>query len=268
MRKHLMLFIFLSSAIALLAQEPYTCEKNICYLQKNGITDYEKGKCTLDIYYPNNKKKFKTIVWFHGGALMAGDKEIPERFKNAGVAVVGVGYRLYPKVKSPAYIQDVAKSVAWTFKNIEKYGGDPSQIYVAGHSAGGYLTLMLALDKKYLADEGIDADSIKCYFPISGQTATHYTIRKERGISMDIPIVDNMAPLNNVRKLATKMIIITGGRSKEQMARYEENAYLKAVLEGIGNKNIPLYELEGFDHVSVASPACELIINLLKERSF
>ena len=59
-------------------------------------------------------------------------------------------------------------------------------------------------------------------------------------------------------------MLITGDRNLEQMARYEENLYLKAVLEGFENPEIPLYELEGFDHGKVVEPACLLINRLIK----
>ena len=86
-----------------------------------------------------------------------------------------------------------------------------------------------------------------------------HTIRKERKISYTLPIVDKYAPLNNARKLGTRLVLYTGDRRLEQMARYEENLYLKAVLEGLGNKEIPIYELSGFDHGGVVTPACLLI---------
>lgn len=117
----------------------------------------------------------------------------------------------------------------------------------------------ILLLKRYLAEYGVDADSVKGYFPVSGQTATHYTIRKERGISFTKPIVDSLAPLNNVRVLNTKLMLITGDRRLELMARYEENLYLKSVLEGIGNKPVTIHELSGFDHGTVLAPAAVLI---------
>ena len=123
---------------------------------------------------------------------------------------------------------------------------------------------MLALDKRYLAEYGVDADSIKGYFPVSGQCATHYTIRKERKISFTLPIVDNMSPLNNARKLGTNLTIITGDRRLDQMARYEENLYLKSVLEGMGNKYIPVHELSGFDHGTVLAPAGLMIRDIIR----
>ena len=241
------------------AQQKYAIKKDIPYVSSNDTSAYRKERCKLDVYYPEGKKKFKTIVWFHGGALEGGGKELREELRNSGIAIVAPNYRLFPHCKCPDYTLDAAAAVAWTLKHIAEYGGDPEQVYVGGHSAGGYLTLMLALDKSYMAEYGADADAVRAYFPISGQTDTHYTIRKERGISFEMPIVDKYAPLNNARKLGTRLVIYTGDRKLEQMARYEENLYLKAILEGFGNEDIPLHELSGFDHGNVVSPACMLI---------
>lgn len=221
---------------------------------------YREERCKLDIYYPKGKKGFQTIVWFHGGGLTEGNKYIPEDLTGKGIAIVAVNYRLSPTAKCPAYIRDAAKAVAWTFRNISRYGGDPDRIYVSGHSAGGYLTLMLALNKNWLAAEDIDADKVASYYPISGQTATHYTIRIERGLPSSTPVVDCMAPLGNPRKLNTGLMLFTGERSEELMARFEENLYLKSVLEGVGNSRIPIYEFKGKDHGTVLEPAFEVIL--------
>lgn len=124
--------------------------------------------------------------------------------------------------------------------------------------------MMLNLDKSYLGKWGIDANRIAGTFPISGQTTTHYTIRKERGLPSDIPIIDKYAPSNNVRKDASPMILITGDKELEMLARYEENAHLYALLKALGQK-VTFYEMEGFDHVSVAAPACILINRQMKK---
>ena len=70
------------------------------------------------------------------------------------------------------------------FQNIEKYGGDLSKVYLAGHSAGGYLVSMLGLNKAYLAKYGIDPDKqIKALVPYSGQVITHFAQRQKQGIA-------------------------------------------------------------------------------------
>lgn len=265
MKKILLSLTLLIITSAVSAQGNYETIKDMPYVSNNDTSPYRKERCKLDIYYPTDKKGFKTIVWFHGGGLEGGEKHFVPELKNSGFAVVAPNYRLFPKCKAPDYVDDAAAAVAWTIAHIAEYGGDPSQIYVGGHSAGGYLTLMIALDKSYLAEYGIDADSVRGYYPVSGQTATHYTIRKERGISTTLPIVDNLAPLNNARRLDTELVLITGDRTLEMMARYEENLYLKSILDGVGNKPITIHELSGFDHGTVVAPAALLIRELINK---
>ncbi|SES68780.1 alpha/beta hydrolase [Prevotella sp. kh1p2] len=265
MKRFFTLLMLTVACLGLNAQDSYTLKENIPYVSSADTSAYRRERCKLDVYYPTQAKGFKTIVWFHGGALEGGNKEIREELKRQGFAVVAPNYRLFPRCRCPQYIEDAAAAVAWTFAHIKDLGGDPAQIYVGGHSAGGYLTLMLCLDKSYLEACGVDADAVKAYYPVSGQCATHYTIRKERKISYTLPIVDKYAPLNNARKLGTRLLLFTGDRRLEQMSRYEENLYLKSVLEGIGNAPVPLYEMPGFDHGTVLLPACKLIADDMKK---
>lgn len=228
--------------------------------------EYVKSRCFLDVYYPVGVKDFATVVWFHGGGLEAGEKHFPEILKGKQIAIVAVNYRLSPKAKSPAYIDDAAAATAWVFDNIEKYGGDPNRIYVAGHSAGGYLALMIGLDKHWLEQYGTDVNSIAGLFPISGQTMTHYTVRKDNGQPQEIPVANRFAPLNHIREDAPPVTLITGGRDIELPMRYVENAYLYEALQSIHHANTKLYELEGFDHGSVVAPACMLILEGIKKK--
>ncbi len=64
---------------------------------------------------------------------------------------------------------------------IEGHGGSTSRIFISGHSAGGYLTSMIGLDKRWLAAHNIDANQIAGLIPLSGHTITPFTVRKERG---------------------------------------------------------------------------------------
>lgn len=242
----------------------YRIQKDISYLHPGETDAYKQERCKLDICYPTDKKDFATLVWFHGGGLEAGEKHFPKELMKQGYAVIAVNYRLSPRATNPAYTEDAAEAVAWTFENIGKFGGSKDKIYIAGHSAGGYLCLMLNLDKSYLAKWGVDANKLAGAFPISGQTTTHYTIRKERGLPSDVPIIDKYAPSNNVRKDASPMILITGDKDLEMLARYEENAHLYALLKALG-QDFTLYQMEGFDHGAVAAPACILINRRMKE---
>ncbi len=243
----------------------YQIEADISYVPADAtdVTDYQRERCKLDVYYPENQKGFATIVWFHGGGLKGGNRSIPSGLKNQGIAVVPVNYRLYPKIKCPVYLQDAAAAVAWTFRNIERYGGDPQKIFISGHSAGGYLTSMLGMDKRWLAEYDIDADQIAGLAPLSGHTITHMTVREERGIPQKQPVVDDFAPLYHARPDAPPILLITGDREMEMLGRYEENAYFMRMLKVNGHKDVTLYEIQGYGH-GMVEPAVPPMLRWIK----
>jgi alpha-beta hydrolase superfamily lysophospholipase len=267
MKKYLLITLFfcnvLINAQVNVAQESssYKYDYDILYRQNpEEINDsYADSLCRLDVYYPVGKNNFPTVVWFHGGGLTGGRRAIPDELKNQGIAIVDVEYRLSPKVKCWEIIDDAAAAVAWTFKNIKKYGGDTNKIYVSGHSAGGYLVMMVGLDKKWLANYNIDANRIAGIIPFSGQAITHFTIRKERNIPETQPVIDEFAPLYHVRKDAPLLLLITGDRELELLGRYEENAYMYRMMKVVGHKNTSLYELDGFDHGDMVKPAFAIL---------
>lgn len=264
MKKTLLFLLLFFSIVAVRAQE-YQIKENINYYSDsicNG-DEYIKKKCVLDIYYPKEGKSSGTIIWFHGGGLTMGKTEIPTALKDHGYTVVGVDYRLSPKVKAPAYIEDAAAATAWVFNHITEFGGNPNAIFISGHSAGGYLALMITLDKSYLDKYQIDANKIAGIIPMSGQAITHFTIRKENGIKALQPTIDKYAPLYFVRADAPPILLITGDREMELYGRYEENAYLARMMKLAGHKNTTLYELQGYDH-GMMVPAYPLLLKFVK----
>ena len=244
----------------------YLREDNLAYRDENspGWDAYMKERCVLDLYRPKDRKGFATVVWFHGGGLKAGNRSIPKELQEKGIAVVAVNYRLNPKVKSPAYVEDAAAAVAWTIRNIEKYGGSARRIFVSGHSAGGYLTSMVGLDKRWLAAHKIDANDIAGLIPYSGHTITHFTVRKERGIDGKQPILDDMGPLFHVRKDAPPLLLITGDRELELLGRYEENAYMWRMMQVVEHPDTKIMELDGYNHGQMAKPAHPLLLRFIK----
>lgn len=224
---------------------------------------YAQERCIIDIYYPENVKQFATILWFHGGGIEQGKKEIPDALKNKGFCIIGVGYRLSPKVQVMQAIDDSAAAIAWVFNHIEEYGGDRKKIFISGHSAGGYLGMMAVLDKKYLTKYNVDANEVAGLIPFSGQCITHFTVRKERGIKETQPIIDEFAPLYHTRADAPPLLLITGDRELEMLGRYEENAYMARMMKLVGHKETRLLELGGYGH-NMAYPAFPLLINEVK----
>ena len=266
LRVILLSIIFFSSNVILLSQETeYETKLNIQYYSEADVSsdNYIAERCMLDIYYPKKNENFATIIWFHGGGLTGGNKFIPNELKNKGICIVSVNYRQYPKVKAPAYIEDAAAAVAWVMKNINNYGGDSSLVFISGHSAGGYLASMVGIEKRWLKAHDIDANNIAGLIPFSGHTITHFTVRKERGISGKQPIIDDLAPLYHVRADAPPLLLITGDRELEMLGRYEENAYMMRMMKVAGHNETRLLELDGYGH-GMAEPAYPLLLNEVK----
>lgn len=261
MKKIVFALFFLCSLTLAAKQSDYSKVKDIKF--RTAVSE----ECVLDVAYVPGLTNRPVIVWFHGGGLTGGHKQCPAALMKEDYVVVGVEYRLYPSVKVREILQDSAAAVAWVYANIEQYGGSRDKVYLAGHSAGGYITGMLGLDKSYLAAEGIDADTLAGLGMYSGQVITHFTERKDRGIRTGQPVVDEMAPLYHVRGDSAPILIITGDRNMEMVNRYEENAYFYKMLLYNKHKDVTFYEEGGFNHAGMAVPGHSLFMKWIKERN-
>ena len=164
MKKETLILMLLLVGLVANAQI-YKTVKDIAYTTKNDA--YAQERLKLDVYYPEGAKDRPVIVWFHGGGIEAGQKEIPEKLKNKGYVVIGANYRLLPKVTIDKTLDDAAEAVAWAFRHAAEYGGDPKKIVVTGHSAGGYLAMLLCLNKAWLKAYDVDADEVWMYMYLS-----------------------------------------------------------------------------------------------------
>ncbi len=255
----LMICVAMCAMTASAQQQTCQTKRDICYVVSEN--QYAAERCKLDVYYPQDTTGCPVVVWFHGGGLTGGNKYIPKPLRECGMVVVAVNYRLMPKVDIEECIDDAAAAVAWTFNHAEEYGGDVRKIFVAGHSAGGYLTSMIGLDKTWLAKYDIDADSIAALAPFSGQAITHFGYRQQHGIEATRPTIDSLAPLYHVRGDAPPLIIISGDRELELYGRYEEQAYFWRMMKLNGHTETYLYELDGFNHGKMATPAFHILKN-------
>lgn len=149
----------------LLAQ---TLHENIPYVEPNHVRQ------VLDVYPQNEGDKKPVVFWIHGGGWQVGDKKDvalkPKWFIEKGFVFVSVNYRLLPDVSMRELIGDVASALGWTHKNIEKFGGDATRIFVMGHSAGAQLAAILCTDQRYLEKVGVPISSLRGCVPVDGDT--------------------------------------------------------------------------------------------------
>ncbi len=151
----------------------------------------DRDACLLDIYTPDTD--FDTVfLYFHGGGLTSGDKGdllFFDAMLQKGVAVISANYRMYPDAKFPDYIADAADAVAFVQKQFPE-----KRLFVGGSSAGGYLTLMLCFDTRYLERAGVNPASIAGYIHDAGQPTTHFNVLQERGMDRYRLMIDEAAP--------------------------------------------------------------------------
>lgn len=129
----------------------------------------------LDVYSPRTGNLHPVLIFFHGGKFSFGDKvssafNKPLAFTSRGFVFVSVDYRLSPAVKYPSHVQDVAESISWVHKNIQRYGGDPKRLFVMGHSAGAQLAALVATDEQFLAKNGLNLSCLKGAILLDGGT--------------------------------------------------------------------------------------------------
>lgn len=130
------------------------------------------GEERLDIFMPDAALDAPVNIFFHGGYWRASKKEdfsyVAFGGVPAGVVTVVVNYGLIPSVTMAELIDQCRRSVVWTYLNIHKYGGDPSKLYLSGHSAGSHIVSMLMCRKWGCLDRGFPANLIKGACAISG----------------------------------------------------------------------------------------------------
>lgn len=127
--------------------------------QRHAALGYGAGpRRTLDIYVPRGASAAPVVIFWYGGSFQYGHRE-SYRFVGAALAQRGLvavlpDYRLYPPAVFPEFVDDAAQAVKWVHDHAAAYGGDPARLFLMGHSAGGYLASMVALDRRYLLAAG------------------------------------------------------------------------------------------------------------------
>jgi acetyl esterase len=104
----------------------------------------------LDVYIPLGQKgPLPVVLYVHGGVFVWCSKEthffVGHTYANAGFVVFNLNYRLSPRHKFPAALEDVSEALRWVHDNAARFGGDASRLVLAGESAGANLVSSLAI---------------------------------------------------------------------------------------------------------------------------
>lgn len=192
----------------------------------------------LDLYLPDGES-FDLFIYFHGGGLTGGSKqgncEIFHQLAEAGVAAASVEYRKYPHARYPDFIEDSAAAVAWLKSSIGRYGCC-KRIYIGGSSAGGYLSMMLCFDARWLGAHGLRAMDFAGFIHDAGQPTKHFNVLKEQGLDSRRVIIDETAPLYHVgaEEYYPPMLFIVSDNDMQN--RLEQTNLMLATLRHFGHE--------------------------------
>jgi acetyl esterase/lipase len=190
------------------------------YARTSNISYGSLPRQKLDVYRPRNAPpNARVVIFFYGGVWKSGQKEnyrfAGEAFTTQGFVAVLPDYRLYPEVTFPAFVQDGALAVRWVHDHIADFGGDPSRIYLMGHSAGAHIAALLTLDGHYLSDVGLDRSSIRATVGMAGPYWFE-PFPQDRGIfnmkPTDTKVDPAIEPLNFADGHAPPMLLMQGMR--------------------------------------------------------
>ena len=204
--------------------------ENICYAKRGG------DELSLDLYLPE-QSEFSVFVYFHGGGLEAGAKDMCENYAKyltgKGIAVASADYRMYPNAKYPDFVEDAAAAVYWVSENIGIYGRC-KKMFVGGSSAGGYLSMMLCFDPRWFLPFGELKVPVAGYFHNAGQPTCHFNVLRERGLSPKRAIADESSPLFHIgtQEVYPPMHFVVSDNDME--CRYEQTMLVLATLKHFG----------------------------------
>ena len=198
--------------------------------------EYERGLC-LDLHLPEGGC-FDLFVYFHGGSLTGGTcggvEVFAEPLAERGIATATVEYRKYPNAKFPDFIEDGAAAIAWLKAHIGEYGAC-NRLFVGGSSAGGYISMMLCFDGRFLAKVGMQPTDIAAYIHDAGQPTAHFNVLQERGIDSKRLIVDETAPLffvGTAEQYAPMLFLVS---DRDMVGRYEQTMLTVKTLQHFGH---------------------------------
>jgi arylformamidase len=154
------------TVVPALAAEGERVQKNIAYSDAGG------DRTRLDVYSPADGKGHPVVIWIHGGAWKFGDKANvqmkPKAFNDQGYVLVRVNYRFHPVVTYKEQAGDIARAIHWVHEHARDYGGDPSRVFLMGHSAGAHLAALVGTDDRYLKSKGLKLSDLSGVILLDG----------------------------------------------------------------------------------------------------
>jgi acetyl esterase/lipase len=138
---------------------------------RDNVFDTTDG-LSLDVYAPAHADHAPVVVYFYGGDWTTGKRQwyrwVGEALATQGIVAMIPDYRHWPAVRMDGFLHDGAEAVRWAHDHAAVFGGDPSRLFVMGHSAGGHIAAMLAVDKQWLGTVGMKPRDLAGFIGVAG----------------------------------------------------------------------------------------------------
>lgn len=224
--------------------------------QLNGLIDLSYGEGlneTLDIF-PAVGANSPVLVFLHGGYWRALDKSdhsfIAPSFIKHGICVVVPNYALCPAVKVPHIVLQMVKALAWVWRYISEWGGDPARIHVAGHSAGGHLAAMMMACQWQRHAADLPAELVKSALSVSGLYELASVSRSpmlQAELRLDEAQVLQCSPAWMPAPAHGRLLTVAGSFESSEFLRHN-----RLIRKAWGAQRVPVcQELLGLNHFSI-----------------
>jgi acetyl esterase/lipase len=223
------------------------------YRVERAIPYGPEARHRMDLYLPKLKAaSAPAVLFFYGGAFISGCRReyrfIGQALASQGIIVGIADYGLFPEHRFPAFVEDGAKAAAFLHGELPNYGGDPNRLFVAGHSAGAYIAVMLASNPEYCSEAGADISCLAGaigiagpydFLPITNATRIEIFGGSDRIETQPIHFIDGKRP---------PMLLLTGDRDVNILPRNTHN--MVARLREHGNE-VEAIVYPGIDHFRI-----------------
>lgn len=215
--------------------------------------------------FPAGKAGAPILVFVHGGYWQRLDKNdfdyVAEPFVAAGAAVVNVNYTLIPAATMDEIVREVRAAVAWAWREAGSFNGDPARLHVAGHSAGGHLTLMAAMTEWDGFAPGLPAGLVKSATAVSGV----YDLEPVRlsaqnaGLGLDAAAARRNSPMLYVRGSLPPLTLAVGAGETGEFIRQQRDFAAALAKAGAAVETLEIAGRHHFDVVhDLAEPGTQL----------
>ncbi len=182
---------------------------------------------TLDIF-PAAQPNSPVLIFIHGGYWRSLDKSdfsfVAPAFTAQGVTVLVPNYALCPAASMEDIALQMARCVAWAVAHVGEYGGDPSRIAVAGHSAGGHLAAMVLSCRWKLVDERLPQQAITGALSLSGLfdlEPLRHTPSLQKDLNLTPATVKRLSPAFFPRP-KQKFMALVGAQESDEFLRQNQ----------------------------------------------